>query len=94
MSRTLQHGLLLLGAVVSNQNSLVLLGPSGGLKSLDHNIGRNPFLAPEASGSQTKLGSGGSQGPLGDGFRAPDHPEWPWEVERKGLEGSLTRLLF
>lgn len=38
LSRTLQHGLLLLGAVVSNQNSLVLLGPSGGLKSLDRNI--------------------------------------------------------
>lgn len=54
----------------------------------------SPFLAPKASGSQTELGSGGCQGPLGDSFRAPGRPGWPWEVGRKEWKRLPNRLPF
>lgn len=78
MVQTLQHGLLLLGTEVSNQKS----PPSGGLE---------PFapLLPRPVGPRQSWEVVVCQGPLGDGFRALGHPEWPWGVDRKTVEGSL-----
>lgn len=62
-----------------------------------HNIGshhRVPSLLPRPVGPRKSWEVVRARGPLGDGFRALGHPEWPWEVDRKGLGDSLARLLF